>query len=84
MVSSSSGDRFLERIPAPKTSIKMETNVSTTSIIKDETIDERKRQNMKNSSSSGRSSEGKKSKYSTEIQYGPEEGRTPLAYIYTH
>lgn len=73
---SSSGDRFLERIPAAKTSIKIESNVSTTCNIKDHAIDERKRQDMKHSSSGGRSSDIKKSKYSTDVQYGPEEGKT--------
>lgn len=80
MVSSSSGDRFSEFIPAPKTVSKIESNVSTTSTIRDQVIDERKRQNMKHSSSSGRSPEIKKIKCSTEIQYGPEEGKPPLIY----
>lgn len=79
MVGSSSGDRFSERIPAPNTLIKIESNVSTISSINGQVIDERKKQNMKHSSSSGRPFEIKKAKYTTKVQCGPEEG-TSLAY----
>lgn len=85
MVSSSSGDRFSERMPAPKTLIKIESNqVSTTSIINGQVIDERKKQNMKHSSSSGRPSEVKKSKYSTAAQFGPEEGEKKLHWPWSN
>lgn len=78
MVSSSSGDRFSELISAPKNINKTESNVSTTSTIRHQVIDERKRKSMKHISSSGRVPEIKKFKYPTEVQYGPEEGKTHL------